>query len=285
MKKLIACCSLFASSLALGQAVPMPESSGQFWIEGRTVTLAYSNLNAPDGISNATMLQGLAKMEADLEALNTTLEVQVDTNVRSTGCGVVGTDTVVVCWQPVAGNSGNFTNVSGGSGTNYWREATVILDNQTAWSSNAAVYAVAMHELMHVLGFGHPEGSGTSVLNGALDLTQLDKDGLIAMYSPTRCTLTYNLTSREIVIPYVTYRGNAYRATIRHDGGTTFSLVTTGTSMYTAASPPQAACQNVAVDANNQGHLPRVNVNGAIYYGDLTLTGNNTLTLSNYGTL
>ena len=117
-------------------------------------------------------------------------------------------------------------------------------------------------------------------MNGALELTQIDIDGLRQVYSSSRCTLTYDMTTRNINIPYVTYRGNSYNATIHHNGGASFTLV--GASMYSAANPPLTGCQNIAVDGNNQVHLPNVNVNGAIYWGDLTLS-NGSLTLTTSG--
>jgi hypothetical protein len=282
MKKLLACSSMFISSLAMAQAVPSGNDWGQFWIEGKTLTLAYSSAGAPSGITNAQMLQILADIEGDIDALNIpSLQVQVDLTVRTTGCDL-GQNTVVICWSPIPGNTGGFTNASGGGGANWWREATILLDNDTTpWSGSPQIFASTLHQLMHIVGFGHPEGSGTSILNGAPELTQVDIDGLRSVYSANRCTLTYNPTSRAINIPFVTYRGNAYNATILHNGGASFSLLP-GTSMYTATDAPKTGCQGIAVDANNQLQLPKVNVNGTVMWGNFTLS-NGSLTLTASG--
>ncbi len=278
-KALLAGCSLFLSSLTFAQANPMNPETGFFWIEGKTVNIAYSNAGAPGDISNATVLQVLADIEAKLNGLNVPgLNVSIDTNVRNTSCDGRQRNEVLVCWEAIQGNTGNFVNLGGMEGTTSWREANVIVDKQTAWNEDS-LYAMVMHELLHVLGFGHPEGAGNSVLNGAPDLTDIDIAGLQTMYA-TRCVYVYEEATRNVVLPFATYQNNAYKVTLHHDGGNTFSLASV--AMWSAANPPLTPCQSLGVDGNNQVHIPAVNVGGTSVWADLTLQGN-VLILTNKG--
>ncbi len=285
MKQLFASCLLFLSSVAPGQYEPYPNEYGYFWIQGKAVTLAYSHLSAPANVSQTTMLQVLARMEAAIDGLNIPgLTAQVDTNVRATGCATADRNMVVVCWGAVASGTGNFTSTGGlDSSLNVWREGRITLDNTplTVWTSADVIYAQAMHQLLHVVGFGHPQGSGTSVLNGAADLTAIDTAGLQAKYGANGCTLTYD-ANKNIAIPYVTYMGSAYKVTIHHNGGTSFSLVPGTVSQYGGTNIPLTHCQNLAVDGTNQIHFDSVNVNGAIYWGDMVYA-NGALTLTASG--
>ena len=284
MKQLFACCLLFLSSLAFGQYEPYPNEYGWFWIQGKSVTLAYSHLNAPANVSQTTMLQVLARMEAAIDGLNISgLTAQVDTNVKTTGCATADRNMVVICWGAVPTGSGTFTSTGGlDSSLAVWREGRITLDNSlTVWASADVIYAQAMHQLLHVVGFQHPAGSGTSVLNGAADLTAVDIAGLQVKYGANGCTLTYD-ASKNIAIPYITYRGNAYKVTIHHNGGTSFSMVPGSTSQYGGTNIPLTHCQNLAVDATNHVHFDSVNVNGYIYWGDMVLA-NGALTLTASG--
>jgi hypothetical protein len=283
MKQLFACCLLFLSSMSFAQYELYPNDQGWFWIQGKSVTLAYSHLNAPANVSQTTMLGVLARMEAAIDGLNIPgLTVQVDTNVKATGCASADRNMTVICWGAVTTGSGNFTSTGGiDSSLNVWREGRITLDNVlTVWTDADMIYAQAMHQLLHVVGFQHPS-SGTSVLNGAADLTAVDVAGLQAKYGANGCTLTYD-SSKNIVIPYVTYRGNAYKVTIHHNGGASFSLVPGTVSQYGGTNIPLTHCQNLAVDGNNQIRFDSVNVNGAIYWGEMTLA-NGALTLTASG--
>lgn len=279
LKTLIAGCSLFASSMAMSQAIPLDPANGYFWIDGRTLTIAYSSLAAPVNVSNTTMLQVLADVEARLEGLNIPgLQVTIDTNVRNTGCSVRNPNEVLVCWTPVEGNTSTVLNIGGGSGVNFWREGNVMLDTvATMWTGADMLYSNTLHQVMHILGYGHPNGSGTSVLNGAPDLTQLDIDGLHAGYSASRCAVTY--VGGDVVVPYVTYKGGAYKVTLRHNGGANFTLAPGSITAYGAANMPLTPCQSLAVDASDEVHFPNVNVGGFLYNATLRLNASGGLTL------
>lgn len=285
MKQLFASCLLFLSSFAFGQYEPYPNDYGWFWIQGKTVTLAYSHLNAPANVSQTTMLQVLARMEAAIDGLNISgLTAQVDTNVKATGCATADRNMVVLCWGAVSTGSGNFTSTGGlDTSLNVWREGRITLDNVlTVWTNADMIYAQAMHQFLHVVGFQHPStASGTSVLNGAAELTAIDVAGLQAKYGANGCTLTYD-SNKNIAIPYVTFRGNAYKVTIHHNGGASFSLVPGTVSQYGGTNIPLTHCQNLAVDGTNQIHFDSVNVNGNIYWGDMVYA-NGALTLTASG--
>jgi hypothetical protein len=263
MKKalLAAGCSLFLSSLTFAQT---NVNADYFWIDGKTVTVAYASGTAPTSVSNAMLMQVLADIEAKLDGLKIPgLEVAIDTTVRNT-CDDREHNKVLVCWGTVSDNLATFAGYNGMDGTTGWRSANVILDRQVAWTRDS-LYAWTMHELMHVLGFTHPPGSGTSVLNGAADLTTLDIDGLQTMYA-ARCVFPYNATDKTVVLPFVTYRGNAYKATVHNDGNNNFSLA--AVTMWTSAGPI-TPCQGLAVDANNELHVPAVNAGGVSIWADL----------------
>jgi hypothetical protein len=279
-KALITACSLLVSSLSFGQTANVygPET-GFYWIDGKTVTLAYSNAGAPAAVPNSMMLQVLADIEAKLDGLKVPgLEVAIDTNVRNTTCDEHQRNQVLVCWEAITGQTGNFHPKTGMEGTTAWQSADVVLDKQTTWTRDA-MYAQLMHQLLHVLGFGHPEGSNNSVLNGAADLTAIDTAGLQAYYN-TRCVYMYNPADKTVVLPFVTYRGNAYNVTVHNDGNNNFSL--TKVSMWTPATPPKTPCQSLAVDGNNDLHIPAVNVGGASIWADLRVQ-NGSLVLRNSG--
>jgi hypothetical protein len=273
-KALIAAGSLFLSSLVSAQSTSLP-TNGWFWIEGKTLTLAYTNTGAPGSVSNATMLEALAKIEARLEGLNIPgLEVAIDTNVRNTTCDDLQRNQVLFCWGTLEpGYPGAPDNKGGMEGTTSWRLGKVLLDKNTSWSPDF-LYSTSMHELMHVLGFQHPDPAvvppGNSVLNGANDLKDVDTSSLRAMYN-TRCVYMYNPADKTVVLPYVSYKGNAYNVTVHNDGNNIFSLAKV--AMWSPADPPTTPCQSLAVDGTNQLHVPAVNVGGVSVSADLALEG------------
>jgi hypothetical protein len=278
---LIAGGSLLLSSLACGQTANLynPAETGWVWLDGKTITIAYSSAGAASGVSNATMLQVLADIEARLDGLNVPgLEVAIDTNVRNTNCDARQRNQVLVCWEAINDNIATFVNIGGMEGTTGYQLANVVLDYRNAWTPET-LKTMIMHELMHVIGFGHPEGSNNSVLNGATDLTPIDITGLQTQWAD-RCMYTYNATDQTVVLPFVTYRGNAYNVTVHNDGNNQFSLAQV--AMWTPAAPPKTPCQNLAVDDTDQLHVPRVNVGGASMWADLKLVGSR-LVLMNSG--
>ena len=280
-KTLFAAASLLLSSLTFAQTANIydPAETGWFWIDGKTVTIAYSAADAPDSVPNSLMMQVLADVEGKLDGLNVPgLSVAIDTNVRNTNCEARQHNQVLVCWEAITGNTGNFANVGGMGGTTAWQAASLVVDKQTVWTRDT-LYTTVMHQLLHILGFGHPEGSGNSIMNGAADITSIDIAGLQTMFT-TRCVFPYNATDKTVVLPFVTYRDNAYNVTVHNDGNNNFSLATV--SMWTAASPPKTPCQGLAVDGNNELHVPAVNVGGASIWADLRLQ-NGMLVLTNSG--
>jgi hypothetical protein len=263
---LLAGCSLFLSSLTFGQT---NVNANYFWIDGKPLTIAYANASGPTGaVPNAMMMQVLADIEGKLDGLKVPgLEVAIDTTARTTTCDERQRNQVLVCWGSVPDNTATFTGYNGIDGAAGWRAANVILDRQTAWTRDS-LYAMIMHELMHVLGFTHPDGPGAapSVLTGAADLTSFDITGLQTMYG-ARCVFPYNTTTSDVILPYVTYLGNAYNVTVHYNGDNTFSFA--NVSAWSPSNLPTTPCQGLAVDANNELHIPAISVGGTSIWADL----------------
>ncbi|MGV3591916.1 MAG: hypothetical protein ACO1PZ_09520, partial [Gammaproteobacteria bacterium] len=126
--------------------------------------------------------------------------------------------------------------------------------------------------------FGHPVGD--SVQNGAADLTQLDINGLLAMYGSGSCALTYDAGTRTVDIPFVKYRGGTYTARLQHNGGNDFTIVPGSIGMLNSGNMPTSRCHGLAIDGNNDLHIPEVRVGDGLYWatlryenGRLTMTG------------
>lgn len=264
------------SGIALAQPAPYSAEERIHWIDGETVTITY----APGGaaVSNTVAAEVLADIEAKFDGLNIAgLNVAIGNRDVATGCDGASRNTVHICWEPRTGTTADARNVGNTDGSVFWREGTIILSSSTTWTE-ASLYTTLMHYMLHVLGFGHPVGD--SVQNGAADLTQLDINGLQTMYGSGSCALTYDASTRTVNIPFVKYRGGTYTARLQHNGGNDFTIVPGSVGMLNSGNMPTSRCHGLAIDGNNDLHIPEVRVGSGLYWanlrfenGRLTMTG------------
>lgn len=282
MKGLVAACLLFASGSTFAQAVAWPyaEEEGIHWIDGKTVNITYSHAGAPAAVTQAMANQVLADVEARLNGLGLSgLRVQIGNRDITTGCAYRARNSVHICWEPRDGRRADSINSGHTDGNEFWREGIIILGNQENWTDpTRPLYQQVQHYLLHILGFAHPEREperAISVINNnALDLTQLDIDGLRAMYGGGRCALQY-ASDGTVRIPFVRYQGGAYTARLQHDGqrGLTIipgSLGRYGNGGYNVSNPiPTTPCHGLAIDGNNELHIPEVWIGGQLRWATL----------------
>ncbi|MDY6984739.1 MAG: hypothetical protein SV422_16760, partial [Pseudomonadota bacterium] len=131
-------------------------------------------------------------------------------------------------------------------------------------------------------GFAHPEREpdrAISVINNnANDLTQLDIDGLRAMYGGGRCALQYE-SNGTVRIPFVSYQGGAYTARLQHDGARGLAIVSGslgryGNASFNVSNPiPTTPCHGLAIDGNNELHIPEVWIGGRLHWATLRMEG------------
>lgn len=276
MKTLIAfCCCLFTASLAFGQAMPYAPEEGLYWIDGKTVVITYSPTDAPAAVPPAAMAQALADVEAKLNSLNLPgLHVTIGRLDLPNACAHRERNVVHVCWEPRDGRRADSIMSANTDGSTFWRESVIVLGNQADWTDpTRPLYQQLQHYLLHILGFAHPSrepGAPASIINNnAFELTQLDIDGLAAMYGGTRCALRYYEESGQVYVPYVTYRGHAYTARLQHVGGGQFTIVPGSLGMYGSARYPLTPCQSLVLDDSGELHLPQVWVGGSLNWATL----------------
>jgi hypothetical protein len=282
MKNLLALCLLFVSGTVLGQGVAWPYApeEGIHWIDGKTVNITYSHTDAPSTVSRAAALQVLADVEARLNGLGIAgLRVQIGRTDITTACNYRQRNSVHICWEPRQGRRADSMNTGYTDGASFWREGWIILGNQADWTDpTRPLYQQVQHYLLHVLGFAHPDRTTVvSVINNnSMDLTQVDIDGLRAMYGPGRCALTLD-GSGVITVPFAMYLGSAYTAKLKDDGANGFTIVPGsigryGDGGYNVMEPiPISPCQSLAIDGNNELHLPEVTVGGQTRWMTLRL--------------
>jgi hypothetical protein len=280
--KLPASCLFVAASLASGAAFaqPAPYSPEDriHWIDGETVTITY----APGGaaVSSAVATKVLGDIEAKFNSLGIAgLDLAIGNRDVANGCDGVGRNTVHICWEPRTGTSADARNSGRTDGATFWREGNIILSSSDTWSE-ASLYTTLMHYMLHVLGFGHPVGD--SVQNGAPDLSQLDINGLQAMYGSGSCAVVYDANTRTVNIPFVKYQGAAYTAQLLNNGGNDFTIVPGSLAQWTSTNMPTTRCQGLAIDGNNDLLIPQVRVGDALHWANLRFA-NGRLTLTNLG--
>lgn len=282
--KLSTSCLLAASTLvavnAFAQPAPYSPEERIHWIDGETVTITYSHSGAPAGVTPALAAEVLADIEAKFDGLNLPgLDVQVGNRDIANGCLGTGRNTVHICWEPRTGTTADASNTGRTDGSSFWREGNIILSSSATWSE-ASVYSTLMHYMLHVLGFGHPVGD--SVQNGASDLTQIDIQGLQALYGHGACALSYDGATGQVHIPFVRYRGGTYTARLQHNGGNDFTIIPGSIGVLNSMNMPTSRCQGLAIDGNNELHIPEVYVGGGLYWATLRFE-NNRLTLTGRG--
>jgi hypothetical protein len=286
MKKFVASCLLFASSFAVGQTTPPYDpSEGLYWIDGKTVTITYSPKDAPATVSTSDMAQVIAQVEARLNGLNIPgLHVAVGRLDLPNACDHKAPNVVHVCWEARVDRRVDSIMSINTDGSTFWRESLILMANTADWTDpTRPLYQQVMHYLMHILGFTHPR-DGTiryeSVINNnTMDLSQGDIDGLRAMFTETRCALSYNASTGVVDVPYASYMGHAYKAQLQNVGGGQFTLVPGSLAQYSSSNLPLTPCQGLVIDASNEFHIPQVWVGGNLYWATLHLaSGRFTLT-------
>jgi hypothetical protein len=284
MKTLFAASLLLASSATFAQVVAWPyaEEEGIHWIDGKTVNITYSHAGAPSTVSQAMATQVLADVEARLNGLGLPgLHVQIGRRDITTACDYRERNSVHICWEVRQGRRADSINTGYTDGSEFWREGIIILGNQEDWTDpTRPLYQQVQHYLLHILGFAHPEREperAISVINNnANDLTQIDIDGLRAMYGGGRCALQYNANG-TVNIPFVSYQGGAYTARLQHDGGSGLAIVPGslgryGNGGFNVPGPiPTSPCHGLAIDGNNQLHIPAVWINGLSHWATLRM--------------
>jgi len=291
MKALIAFCFLLASPLAFSQIVtpPYEESEGLYWIDGKTVTITYSPKDAPATVSASQMAQVIAQAEARINGLNIPgLHVAVGRLDLPNACADKAPNVVHVCWETRIDRRVDSIMEINTDGATFWRESLLLFANNADWTDpTRPVYQQFMHYLLHVLGLTHPRDGTTryeSVINNnVMDLSQGDIDGLRAVFSATRCALSYDASKGTVEVPYVSIGGRAYSAQLQNLGGGNFSVVPGSVAMYSSSRAPTTPCQGLVVDGSGEFHVPQVWIGGSLYWATLRLGANNRLTLVRSG--
>jgi hypothetical protein len=290
MKKFIASCLLFASHLAFGQVTPPYDpADGIYWIDGKTVTITYSPTDAPAAVSASQMAQVIAQVEARINGLNIPgLHIAVGRLDLPNACAHKERNVVHVCWEPRIDRRVDSIVSVNTDGSVFWRESLILMSNSADWTDpTRPVYQQFMHYLLHVLGLTHPR-DGTiryeSVINNnTMDLSQGDIDGLRALFTDTRCALSYDSGTGSVDVPFVNFGGRAYSAKLQNEGGGSFSIVPGTIAMYGSGYTPTTPCQSLAIDASGEFHVPQVWIGGSLYWATLRLGANNRLSLVNSG--
>jgi hypothetical protein len=281
MKKFVASCLLFASSLTFGQVVtpPYDPSEGLYWIDGKTIMITYSPKDAPAAVSTSQMAQVIAQVEARINGLNIPgLRVAVGRLDLPNACAHKERNVVHVCWEARVDRRVDSIMSVNTDGSTFWRESLILMSNTADWTDpTRPVYQQFMHYLLHILGFAHPRDGDTryeSVINNnTMDLSQGDIAGMRAVFTSTRCALSYNPSTGTVDVPYVSYFGRAYKAQLQNAGGGQFTLVPGSVAMYSSGNPPLTPCQGLAIDASNEFRIPQVWIGGSLYGGTLRLEG------------
>jgi hypothetical protein len=287
MKQLFALLLLCASSVTFGQTATVareyPFDLHIFWNDSVPVVLNYSLRDAPPSAPISMVTKVLGDIEARINGLNLPgLSVRAGRRDLQVPCASRTRSEVLICWEARQGETSNFQVYSLTDDVNYWHEANIILGSNTVWDE-ALLYKWMMHQVVHVIGFAHPQGENTSILNGAPDLTQLDIDGLKLRYRADRCALTY--ANGVVTLPYVKYMGGAFTGKIQAAGGANFTLVPGSLGRFgkqafnvppegTFAVPlpvPATPCPALQIEANGDLFIPEVKVNGVLYQATLTL--------------
>ena len=279
MKSLIACL-LFASNLALAQTTPPYDpSEGLYWIDGKTVTITYSPKDAPATVSASAMAQVIAQVEARINSLNIPgLHVAVGRLDLPNACAHQERNVVHVCWEARIDRRVDSIMSVNTDGSTFWRESLVLMSNTADWTDpTRPLYQQVMHYLLHILGLTHPRDGDiryeSVINNNTMDLSQGDIDGLRAVFSATRCALSYNAGTGIVDVPYASYLGHAYKVQLQNAGGGQFTVVPGSLTMYSSSNLPLTPCQGLAVDASNEFHIPQVWVGNSLYSATLQLEG------------
>jgi hypothetical protein len=281
---------LCASHAAFSQATVTPEYDlgyHIFWNYDVPLTLNYSTLDAPPSAPRNLVVKVLGDIEARINGLDIPgLSLRIGNTELAVNCDIRRPSEVTICWENRQGETSNFQTYNRTDDVNFWQEANIIMGKNTEWDE-PMLYQWLSHHVMHIIGFSHPEGSGTSVLNGAADFTQMDIDALRHRYRANHCALTYTSEGR-IPLPFVKYQGGAFTASLQNDGAG-FSIVPGSLGRYGSQSynipPPDAAtslrvplpvpatpCPALEIDGNNELHVPEIWVNGSLFEGTLVYT-------------
>jgi hypothetical protein len=291
MKAFIAFCFLLASNVAFSQIVtpPYDPSEGLYWIDGHTVTITYSPKDAPATVSASQMAQVIAQAEARINGLNIPgLRIAVGRLDLPNGCADRSPNIVHVCWEHRVDRRVDPMMYIRTDGSTFWNDSYLLFANNADWTDpTRPLYQQFMHYLLHVLGLAHPRDGNIrfeSVINNNVnDLSQGDIDGLRAVFTATRCALSYNASNGTVDVPYVSVGGKAYSAQLQNLGGGNFSVVPGSLSMYSSTKLPLTPCQGLKVDASGEFHVPQVWVGSGLYWATLRLGANNRLTLQGSG--
>ena len=279
MKFLIPCL-LFLSSLAFGQAQPYEAYENIHWNHGQTVTLTYSPTDAPAAVPASVAVQTLTEVAARLNGLGIPgLNVALGDMNLPNSCAHKDRNTVHICWEFRNNRRADSINTPMSDGSSFWREGIIILGYQADWTDATRPFKQQIyHYLMHILGFAHPvrpaAGGLPSVVNNiGEDLTQVDIDGLRAMYAPGRCALTYD-EHGAVHVPFVSYAGKAYTARLQHQGGGAFTIVPGTLGVYSELNLPATPCQNLTMTPSGELHVPEVWIGNSLRWATLQFANN-----------